>query len=276
MSDILNLTLKRDVFDGIIDGTTDKIVIDYSVWWNKRLKDIDTGRFKEFKTVRISSGKDIKYDYDILNIEQIKKQFVITVDNSGSEDHLVVEEPETTETVVELAEENVDVPETETDEIENEQTEPETLEEPAEEINVNLPEETETYADDTVDTTETHKNYHNDVFDYLDNVYYKQPNVYCINSPYVNILNNRRIIGCDKKFPVIMDCELRLNFQKINVFKKNTDENLTKSIISTLKYLYSGSYVFVKKDSCRFTHSNSGEEVFEFYAVSVKKYKIQG
>lgn len=279
MSDILNLTLKRDVYDGIIEGTTDKIIIDYSAWWNKRLKDIDTGRFKEFKVARISSGTDVKYDYDIVNIEQIKKCFVITLDNADSEEHLVIEEPktenettETAETIIKPDDDSIGT--TEIDE--TELIEPEILEEPAEEINVNLPEETEEVVSTMVETTESHDDSHNCIFDYLDDFYYKQTNVYCINSSNVSILNNGRVVGCNKKFPVLMDCELRLKFQKFNVFKKNADEDLTKSIISTLKYLYTGSYVFIKKDSCRFTKSESGEDMFEFYAVSVKKYKIQG
>lgn len=302
MSDILNLTLKRDVYEGIINGTIDKIVIDYSKWWNRRLKDVDTGRFKDFKFVRISSGNDIKYDYTILNLEQIKKQFVITVDNADSENHLVVEE-KTEEPKLEPTETIDDI---ETTEI-VEETVVEPLEEPEEIIEVELPEmETQTVAEAVVDAIsdvietptsgpvvvnedfyeiakkedieETSKSDYKWQIVKLLNEFYAHDNVFAVNTPVVTVLPNGRILGLSKRIPVNFDCEQKIRFKRIDIIKPDflSDEDFVENVKHTLDRLSNNSYVFVKKHLTGFEHTSNGEIELVLFVNSIKKYKIRG
>lgn len=80
MANVLNLALKKDVFEGLQNGTTNKILIGYSRWWRKRLMDLDSGVFKNFDVACVSSGSSDKIDYEIEQIEQLEnKDFVVTV-----------------------------------------------------------------------------------------------------------------------------------------------------------------------------------------------------
>ena len=80
MANVLNLALKKDVFEGLQNGTTNKILIGYSRWWRKRLMDLDSGVFKDFDVACVSSGSSDKIDYEIEQIEQLEnKDFVVTV-----------------------------------------------------------------------------------------------------------------------------------------------------------------------------------------------------
>ena len=305
MSNILNLTLKRDVYEGIINGSIDKIVIDYSKWWNRRLKDVDTGRFKEFKFVRISSGNDIKYDYTILNIEQVKKQFVITVDNADSEDHLVVEEkteePETTETV-ETTDNATIVKET------TEETATEPLEEPEETVEVEIPEEeTPTVADAVVDAisdvienatagpvvvnedfyeiakkedieeTDEPADYKWQIIELLDE-FYSRDNVFAVNTPVATILPNGKILGLSKRIPVTFDCEQKIQFKRVDIVKPEflSDEDFVENVKEKLDRLSNNSYVFIKKHLTRFEHTPDGDVELVLFVNAIKKYKIRG
>ena len=69
MKSILNLALKKDVFEALQNGTTKEILIEKSNWWKKRLMDLDTGRFKQFDIACISSGSSDKVNYEIEKIE---------------------------------------------------------------------------------------------------------------------------------------------------------------------------------------------------------------
>lgn len=80
MGNVLNLALKKEVFESLQNGTTNEIFIDGSRWWKKRLMDLDTGKFKDFTTACVSSGSSDKVEYEIKLIEQRGQDFVIIVD----------------------------------------------------------------------------------------------------------------------------------------------------------------------------------------------------
>ena len=65
MANILNLALKKEVFENLKNNVSNEILIDKSNWWRKRLMDLDTGRFKDFDTARVSCGSANKVDYAI-------------------------------------------------------------------------------------------------------------------------------------------------------------------------------------------------------------------
>lgn len=79
MSNVLNLALKKDVFESLQNGVTNEIIIDGSRWWKKRLMDLDTGKFKDFTIACVSSGSSDKVEYEIKSIEQRGRDFVVTV-----------------------------------------------------------------------------------------------------------------------------------------------------------------------------------------------------
>ena len=81
MLNVLNLALKKDVFEGLQNGTTNEILIDGSRWWKKRLMDLDIGRFKDFDVACVSSGGSDKVQYPIDKIEMRNGDFIITVIN---------------------------------------------------------------------------------------------------------------------------------------------------------------------------------------------------
>jgi len=96
----LNLALKKDIFEGLKNGTTNEIVIEKTNWWKKRLMDLDTGRFKEFTTVVATCADSDKYRYNIESIELKDDNFVIVVSPIKNEE----EEP----TDIELPDEEIE------------------------------------------------------------------------------------------------------------------------------------------------------------------------
>ena len=86
MGNILNLALKKEVFESLQNGRTNEIIIDGSRWWKKRLMDLDTGKFKDFSIACVSSGSSDKVEYEIENIEQRGRDFVVTVNVKHDED----------------------------------------------------------------------------------------------------------------------------------------------------------------------------------------------
>ena len=79
MAKVLNLALKKDVFDELINLKTNEIPIKKNDWWKKRLMDLDTGRFKYFDVASVSSGSSDKFEYVIDHIEDRGKNYVVVV-----------------------------------------------------------------------------------------------------------------------------------------------------------------------------------------------------
>jgi len=100
MEAILNLSLKKDVFESLQSGLTNKIYIEKTNWWKKRLMDLDTGRFKKFDIARVSSGSSDKIEYDIEKIELVGPDFIIYV-NTVRNDEPEPEHIDVTEKVTE-------------------------------------------------------------------------------------------------------------------------------------------------------------------------------
>ena len=79
MANVLNLALKKDVFDELTNFRTNEIPIKKNDWWKKRLMDLDTGRFKYFDVASVSSGSSDKFEYVIDHIEDRGKNYVVVV-----------------------------------------------------------------------------------------------------------------------------------------------------------------------------------------------------
>ena len=104
MAKVLNLALKKDVFDELTNFRTNEIPIKKNDWWKKRLMDLDTGRFKYFDVASVSSGSSDKFEYVIDHIEDRGNFYVIVVvlpendvEDDESEIEIIEEEKETIE-----------------------------------------------------------------------------------------------------------------------------------------------------------------------------------
>lgn len=86
---VLNIALRKDVFEKLVNGETNEIPIKKNDWWKKRLIDQDTGVYKKFDIASVTCGSAEKFTYAIEKIELRGNKFIITVepfrwiDNNG-------------------------------------------------------------------------------------------------------------------------------------------------------------------------------------------------
>lgn len=274
MSDILNLALKKDVYEGINNGTIDKIQIEWSNWWNKRLKDIDTGKFKDFVVARISCGSAMKIDYPILGIEQIDRDFVITVDNQGSESYVDVYMNHQDEDKCEC--ENYCKTESCQDQ--------DVTDAPAKDEQSDIdesPDIEDIYGKSEIEDTENDIKMNDDINVLIDNIlnqfcdYYR---TYNINSPVIRIMPDGKIIGCNKKLHLNIDCEMRIPFGYVEFvkYKSLSDDDFIYIIKEKLEeYMNSNDYIFINRNACGFTKRASGEDVFVL-RITIKRHYLLG
>ena len=297
MANVLNLALKKDVFEGIMAKTTNEIPIKKNDWWKKRLMDLDTGRFKYFDVASVSSGSSDKFEYVIDHIEDRGKNYVV-----------VVVLPE----IDELEEENVNV-EAETEdsdfdgsdfyeEINDEVIEPEVIEpEVIEHVTVNpvvvdtvgnvtttrskglylSPEVREAIAKRfTVKFNEEMKkaveyDVREEIFNII-SAFCDNKDVFVVNMPFVTIRNTGQIIGYhgNRRLIADRDSDVRIDYQKYELTKYGymSDLEFTTIIEKFLSNLLSGNYVFINRKYCGFDTAVTGELVLKIAVASRKKY----
>ena len=295
--EILNLALKKDVFEGIMAKTTNEIPIKKNDWWKKRLMDLDTGRFKYFDVASVSSGSSDKFEYVIDHIEDRGKNYVV-----------VVVLPE----IDELEEENVNV-EAETEdsdfdgsdfyeEINDEVIEPEVIEpEVIEHVTVNpvvvdtvgnvtttrskglylSPEVREAIAKRfTVKFNEEMKkaveyDVREEIFNII-SAFCDNKDVFVVNMPFVTIRNTGQIIGYhgNRRLIADRDSDVRIDYQKYELTKYGymSDLEFTTIMEKFLSNLLSGNYVFINRKYCGFDTAVTGELVLKIAVASRKKY----
>ena len=297
MANVLNLALKKDVFEGIMAKTTNEIPIKKNDWWKKRLMDLDTGRFKYFDIAIVSSGSSDKFEYVIDHIEDRGKNYVV-----------VVVLPE----IDELEEENVNV-EAETEdsdfdgsdfyeEINDEVIEPEVIEpEVIEHVTVNpvvvdtvgnvtttrskglylSPEVREAIAKRfTVKFNEEMKkaveyDMREEIFNII-SAFCDNKDVFVVNMPFVTIRNTGQIIGYhgNRRLIADRDSDVRIDYQKYELTKYGymSDLEFTTIVEKFLSNLLSGNYVFINRKYCGFDTAVTGELVLKIAVASRKKY----
>ena len=311
MANVLNLALKKDVFDELTNFRTNEIPIKKNDWWKKRLMDLDTGRFKYFDVASVSSGSSDKFEYVIDHIEDRGKNYVV-----------VVVLPE----IDELEEENVNV-EAETEdsdfdgsdfyeEIIDETIEPEVIDETIEpeviESEVIEPEviESVTVNPVVVDTVgnvtttrakglylspeareaivkrftvkfneEMKKVVEYDVKEEIFNIisaFCDNKDVFVVNMPFVTIRNTGQIIGYhgNRRLIADRDSDVRIDYQKYELTKYGymSDLEFTTIVEKFLSNLLSGNYVFINRKYCGFDTAVTGELVLKIAVASRKKY----
>ena len=306
MANVLNLALKKDVFEGIMAKTTNEIPIKKNDWWKKRLMDLDTGRFKYFDIAIVSSGSSEKFEYVIDHIEDRGKNYVV-----------VVVLPE----IDELEEENVNV-EAETedsdfdgsdfyeeinDEVIDETIEPEVIEseviepEVIESVTVN-PVVVDTVGNVTTTRAkglylspeareaivkrftvkfneEMKKAVEYDVKEEIFNIisaFCDNKDVFVVNMPFVTIRNTGQIIGYhgNRRLIADRDSDVRIDYQKYELTKYGymSDLEFTTIVEKFLSNLLSGNYVFINRTYCGFDTAVTGELVLKIAVASRKKY----
>ena len=302
MANVLNLALKKDVFEGIMAKTTNEIPIKKNDWWKKRLMDLDTGRFKYFDVASVSSGSSDKFEYVIDHIEDRGKNYVV-----------VVVLPE----IDELEEENVNV-EAETEdsdfdgsdfyeEVIDETIEPEVIEseviepEVIESVTVNpvvvdtvgnvtttrskglylSPEVREAIAKRfTVKFNEEMKkaveyDVREEIFNII-SAFCDNKDVFVVNMPFVTIRNTGQIIGYhgNRRLIADRDSDVRIDYQKYELTKYGymSDLEFTTIVEKFLSNLLSGNYVFINRKYCGFDTAVTGELVLKIAVTSRKKY----
>lgn len=297
MANVLNLALKKDVFDELTNFRTNEIPIKKNDWWKKRLMDLDTGRFKYFDIAIVSSGSSDKFEYVIDHIEDRGKNYVV-----------VVVLPE----IDELEEENVNV-EAETEdsdfdgsdfyeEINDEVIEPEVIEpEVIEHVTVNpvvvdtvgnvtttrskglylSPEVREAIAKRfTVKFNEEMKkaveyDVREEIFNII-SAFCDNKDVFVVNMPFVTIRNTGQIIGYhgNRRLIADRDSDVRIDYQKYELTKYGymSDLEFTTIVEKFLSNLLSGNYVFINRKYCGFDTAVTGELVLKIAVASRKKY----
>lgn len=297
MANVLNLALKKDVFDELTNFRTNEIPIKKNDWWKKRLMDLDTGRFKYFDVASVSSGSSDKFEYVIDHIEDRGKNYVV-----------VVVLPE----IDELEEENVNV-EAETEdsdfdgsdfyeEINDEVIEPEVIEpEVIEHVTVN-PVVVDTVGNVTTTRVkglylspeareaivkrftvkfneEMKKAVEYDVKEEIFNIisaFCDNKDVFVVNMPFVTIRNTGQIIGYhgNRRLIADRDSDVRIDYQKYELTKYGymSDLEFTTIVEKFLSNLLSGNYVFINRKYCGFDTAVTGELVLKIAVASRKKY----
>lgn len=293
MANVLNLALKKDVFEGIMAKTTNEIPIKKNDWWKKRLMDLDTGRFKYFDVASVSSGSSDKFEYVIDHIEDRGKNYVVVVVLPETNEP---EEDEQEDVNVELEEDFGDS-DSDFDE-EGEVISPEVIKP----VVVNEP--FHTTDDVTIDGkklviteeqkraiiekfTKQLKQIHEEqkeqeksdvrpvVMKLLDE-FCKKNDVFIVNMPFVTIRNTGQIIGYHGGHRLIADrdSDVRIDFKKYELTKYDyvSDLEFTTIVEKFLNNLLSGNYVFINRKYCGFDTAVTGEPVLKIAVAARKKY----
>lgn len=278
MTDVLNLALKKEIFEGLKNGVTNIIPIEKTNWWKKRLMDVDTGRFKPFKEVIASCGSADKFIYEIEKIELNDETFIITVINPKMNPKPINPEiinPEIITPVTETKEEDVVkfseevegkkpyvAPEVIVEEVKNEvieqmnELEPEPEPEPE-------PEE----------DSKPKKSFQEIISDLLNN-FCSMKNVFVVNMPRVTIRNNGQILGCNKRLLADRENDVLFEFKKKEFFKhpETPDSRFVISFMTYLVNLSNNNYVFINRKACNFKEDEYGNIILTIYVTTKKKY----
>lgn len=293
MKNILNIALKKDYFEKLINGESNEIPIKKNDWWKKRLIDQDTGVYKKFDIASVTCGSTDKFIYDIERIELRGNKFIITV-TPKKEDTIPNVEP---------GDSDFDEGDSDLDII------PEILDP----VNVNsivinngISEINQTFTikkDSTLETTDEKPHYiltdeqkkaivekyvnmvklsdaQNETIDIKERVlkllnsFCEQKDVFVVNMPNVTIRFNGQILGYHGGHRLIADrdSDVRIDFKKYELTYNMSDNDFIMEVNSFLNSLLKNNYVFINRNSCRFYTTPDGLMVFQINAVAKKKY----
>lgn len=273
MADVLNLALKKEVFEGLKNGVTNVIPIEKNNWWKKRLMDLDTGRFKPFKEVVATCGSADKFIYEIENIKEDGNNFIITVVNPKMNPEPINPEPVNPEVITPIMVESVQE-ESKKPYVAPEAIIEEVKEEVIEQMSNPEPEEEEEEPDPEQEPEQKEKRDIKDIISDMLNVFCKGKNVFVVNMPRVTIRTNGQILGCNKRLLADRDNDVLFEFKK-EEFTKHLEDPGSRFIITIMSYLVNlsnNNYVFINRKACNFKTDEYGNITLTIYAVAKRKY----
>ena len=270
--EILNLALKKEIFEGLLDGSLNEIPIKKSNWWKKRLMDENTGRFKDFMVVAATSGSSDKVYFEIKYIELRENNFFIGVKLINMDEGDSDSDIDTNLDNGEVVAPNIINPEI----IEPEKINPVTIE-----TIVNVKENVgiSQISQDITDTKEG--NVKIDEYSALKQTVLSLFDVFCnlegnfvVNMPYITIRNNGQLVGAKYRFHIESDADIRVDYTKQEFVKHKdiSDELFVNTIASYMKKLMISNYVFINKNASGFKYGPNGELIFVLYATGRRRY----
>ena len=277
--EILNLALKKEIFEGLLDGSLNEIPIKKSNWWKKRLMDENTGRFKNFMVVAATSGSSDKVYFEIKYIEMRENNFIIGVKLINMDEGDSDSDVDTNLDNGEVIKPNVINPEV----IEPVKINPVTIEtgNTNTKIIVNVKENVG-ISQISQDITATKEgNVKIDEYSTLKQTVLSLFDVFCnlegnfvVNMPYITIRNNGQLVGTKYRFHIESDADTRVDYTKQEFVKYEdiSDELFINIIASYMKKLMISNYVFINKNASGFKYGPNGELIFVLYATGRRKY----
>ena len=273
--EILNLALKKEIFEGLLDGSLNEIPIKKSNWWKKRLMDENTGRFKNFMVVAATSGSSDKVYFEIKYIELRENNFIIGVKLINMDEGDSDSDIDTNLDNGEVIAPNIINPEI----IEPVKINPVTIE-----TIVNVKENVG-ISQISQDITATKEgNVKNDEYSALKQTVLSLFDVFCnlegnfvVNMPYITIRNNGQLVGTKYRFHIESDADTRVDYTKQEFVKHEdiSDELFVNTIASYMKKLMISNYVFINKNASGFKYGPNGELIFVLYATGRRRYFFQ-
>ena len=277
--EILNLALKKEIFEGLLDGSLNEIPIKKSNWWKKRLMDENTGRFKDFMVVAATSGSSDKVYFEIKYIELREDNFIIGVKLINMDEGDSDSDVDTNLDNGEIITPNIINPEV----IEPVKINPVTIEtgNTNTKIIVNVKENVG-ISQISQDITATKEgNVKIDEYSALKQTVLSLFDVFCnlegnfvVNMPYITIRNNGQLVGTKYRFHIEKDADIRVDYTKQEFIKYEdvSDELFVNTIASYMKKLMISNYVFINKNASGFKYGPNGELIFVLYATGRRKY----
>lgn len=277
--EILNLALKKEIFEGLLDGSLNEIPIKKSNWWKKRLMDENTGRFKNFMVVAATSGSSDKVYFEIKYIELRENNFIIGVKLINMDEGDSDSDIDTNLDNGEIITPNIINPEV----IEPVKINPVTIEtgNTNTKIIVNVKENVG-ISQISQDITATKEgNVKIDEYSTLKQTVLSLFDVFCnlegnfvVNMPYITIRNNGQLVGTKYRFHIESDADTRVDYTKQEFVKYEdiSDELFVNTIASYMKKLMISNYVFINKNASGFKYGPNGELIFVLYATGRRRY----
>lgn len=280
--EILNLALKKEIFEGLLDGSLNEIPIKKSNWWKKRLMDENTGRFKNFMVVAATSGSSDKVYFEIKYIELRGNNFIIGVKPINMDEG-------DSDIDIDTNLDNGDVITSESinpEVIESVKINPVTIETDEDGNNiakmiVNVKENVPISHISQDITVTKDVNVKIDEYFTLKQTVLALFDMFCnlegnfvVNMPYITIRNNGQLVSTKYRFHIERDADVRIDYTKQEFVKHEniSDELFVNTITSYMKKLMISNYVFINKNASGFKYGPNGELIFVLYATGRRKY----
>ena len=280
--EILNLALKKEIFEGLLDGSLNEIPIKKNNWWKKRLMDENTGRFKDFIVVAATSGSSDKVYFEIRYIELRGNNFFIGVKLINMDEGDSDSDIDTNLDNGGVIKPNVINPEI----IEPVKINPVTIETDESgntiaKMIVNVKENVGISQMSQDITITKEGNVRIDEYSALKQTILALFDVFCnlegnfvVNMPYITIRNNGQLVGTKYRFHIEKDADIRVDYTKQEFVKHEdiSDELFVNTIASYMKKLMISNYVFINKNASGFKYGPNGELIFVLYATGRRRY----